>query len=259
VRRWAALLAVASLAAACATAPRQPPVVVTEKPPPAPPAKPAKPAQPKEPAAPKPPALSELEKKVAELEPRVEARTRPLFERAQLGFPPQRLHLLAFKAERKLELWGESGGGPRFVRSYPVLRASGKGGPKLEQGDWQVPEGIYNVTWLNPRSAYYLSLKLGYPNAFDRARAQEEGRTNLGGDIFIHGRDLSSGCLAVGDEAVEDLFVLAAKVGIGNVRVIIAPNDLRSKEPPADLKYRPAWLPDLYSLLRGALSAYQLR
>jgi hypothetical protein len=257
VRRCAALLAVAALAAACASAPpQQPPVVVTEKPPPAPPAKPAKP---KQPAAPKPPPLSELEKKVAELAPEVEARARPLFERAQLGFPPQRLHLLAFKAERKLELWGESGAGPRFVRSYPVLRASGKGGPKLAQGDWQVPEGIYGVTWLNPRSAYYLSLKLSYPNAFDRARAQEEGRSNLGGDIFIHGRDLSSGCLAVGDEAVEDLFVLAAKVGIGNVRVIIAPNDLRSKQPPTDLKYRPAWVPDLYQLLRGALEPFRLQ
>jgi len=234
-------------------------VVVTEKPPPAPPAKPAKPAEPKQPAAPKPPPLSELEKKVAELAPEVEARTRPLFERAQLGYPPRRLHLLAFKAERKIELWGESGGGPRFVRSYPVLRASGKGGPKLAEGDWQVPEGIYGVTWLNPSSAYYLSLKLSYPNAFDRARAQEEGRTDLGGDIFIHGRDLSSGCLAVGDEAVEDLFVLAAKVGIENVRVLIAPNDLRSKAPPSDLKYRPAWLSDLYARLRHSLSAYQPR
>ena len=258
MRRCAALLAVAGLAAACATAPKQPPVVVTE-PPPAPPVKPPPPAKPKKPDAPKPPPLSELDQKVAELAPKVEARTRPLFERAQLGFPPRRLHLLAFKAERKIELWGESGGGPRFVRSYPVLRASGKGGPKLAEGDWQVPEGIYGVTWLNPRSAYYLSLKLSYPNAFDRARAQEEGRTDLGGDIFIHGRDLSSGCLAVGDEAVEDLFVLAAKVGIENVRVLIAPNDLRSKAPPSDLKYRPAWLSDLYARLRHSLSAYQPR
>ncbi len=251
MRRSAALAAAVVLAAACATAPpKKPPVVVGEKP---------APPKPKKPAAPEPPPLSLLERTVLELSPKVEARLRPLVERAQLGFPPQRLHLLAFKAERKIELWGESGGGPRFVRSYPVLRASGKPGPKLREGDWQVPEGIYAVTWLNPRSAYYLSLKLGYPNAFDRARAKEDGRTELGGDIFIHGRDLSSGCLAVGDAAVEDLFVMAAKVGIGNVRVIIAPNDLRTREPPGDSERRPPWLPDLYKLLRGALEPFRVR
>ena len=42
------------------------------------------------------------------------------------------------------------------------------------------------------------------------------------------------------------------------MRVIIAPNDLRGKQPPADLKYRPAWLPELYKLLRGALAPFRL-
>jgi hypothetical protein len=187
----------------------------------------------------------------------VDGRLAPLFARAQVAYPPRVVHLLAFKEERKIELWAEAGGAPAFVRSYRVLRASGKAGPKMEEGDWQVPEGLYRVTWLNPRSGYHLSLKLDYPNAYDRIKARLEERRDLGGDIFIHGSDVSAGCLAVGDEAVEELFVLAARVGASNMRVLIAPNDLRREEPPADTKYRPAWLPELYAQIRAELGRFR--
>jgi len=189
----------------------------------------------------------------------VDARLQPLFARARVPYPPTHVHLLAFKQERKIELWAQAGGGPVFIRSYPVLLASGKTGPKLAKGDWQVPEGIYAVTSLNPASNHYLSLKLDYPNAFDRQKAAEENRTNLGGDIFIHGKGLSRGCLAVGDAAIEELFVLAARVGAPNLRVIITPNDLRQKQPPADTKYRPVWLSELYTVIRAELASFRLR
>jgi murein L,D-transpeptidase YafK len=191
------------------------------------------------------------------LGPAVDERLRPLFARARLPYPPRVVHLLAFKQERKIELWAEAGGPPAFVRSYRVLRASGKPGPKLQEGDWQVPEGLYRVTWLNPRSDYHLSLKLDYPNAFDRVKARQEDRGDLGGDIFIHGSDVSAGCLAVGDPAVEELFVLAARVGASNVRVLIAPSDLRRGDPPEETKYRPPWLPELYAQLRAELERFR--
>ena len=53
----------------------------------------------------------------------------------------------------------------------PVLGASGGLGPKLREGDRQVPEGVYSIVYLNPNSVAHLSLALGYPNAFDRAHA----------------------------------------------------------------------------------------
>jgi hypothetical protein len=111
-----------------------------------------------------------------------------------------------------LELWTEDTAA-RLVHRYPVLAASGALGPKLRQGDLQVPEGVYRVLWLNPNSSYHLSMKLDYPNAFDREHARRDRRTDLGGDIFVHGRAVSIGCVALGDPAIEELFVLAADTG----------------------------------------------
>ena len=69
---------------------------------------------------------------------------------------------------------------------YPILAASGVLGPKLREGDKQVPEGIYGAEALNPNSKFHLSIRLNYPNTFDRRMAQSDGRTQLGGDIMIH-------------------------------------------------------------------------
>lgn len=251
--RLAAWLAPLLFAAACATT-VAPPGDRSAKPP----AKKPRPSEPKGPVAPPPPKPGSVEAVVAKYGPAVEARLRPQFERAGVPYPPRRIHLLAFKEEKLLELWAEGGSGPRFVRWYPVLGASGRAGPKLREGDLQVPEGVYAASLLNPQSAYHLSIKVSYPNSFDRAKAEEENRESLGGDIFIHGRDLSIGCLAMGDPAIEELFVLAATVGLPNVNVVIAPNDLRSKSPPAAdrLRYQPEWLPQLYSILTTALARF---
>lgn len=246
------LLLILALAAACAA------------PKPKPPQAPAKPPSQTPPKSPPPktevkPPLTPTEQVVEKFGDEVTARLGRSFARAGVRFPPQRMHLLAFKQERMLELWADDGGAPRFIRSYPIQAASGKAGPKLVEGDRQVPEGVYRVIWLNPKSAYHLSLKLDYPNEFDRAKAALENRVSLGGDIFVHGRDESIGCLAMGDQAIEDLFVLAARVGQENVKVVIAPNDLRSKQPPTDLRYSPAWLPELYQDLRKQLQPFSLR
>lgn len=185
------------------------------------------------------------------------ARMRPFVTRAGITYPPRRLALLVFKQERRLSVWAEDRKGWRFLRAYPVLAASGNAGPKLREGDYQVPEGLYRIGWLNPASSYHLSMKVDYPNAFDRAMAARDGRTRLGGDIFIHGKNLSIGCVAIGDPAIEELFTLVADAGVGNVRVIIAPNDLRARgaiAPPAP----PLWIGRLYASIAAALREFPL-
>ncbi|HKO01171.1 MAG TPA: L,D-transpeptidase family protein, partial [Thermoanaerobaculia bacterium] len=128
-----------------------------------------------------------------------------------------------FKQERRLAVWVADAKGPwRYLRDYPVLAASGGVGPKLREGDYQVPEGLYATENLNPASSYRLSMKVGYPNAFDRLNAAREHRTRLGGDVFIHGKNVSIGCVAMGDPAIEELFTLVAETGIAHTRVIIA-------------------------------------
>jgi len=187
------------------------------------------------------------------------ARLRPYFERAKVAYPPTRVVLVGIKDTDELLVY--AGGGdttPQFIRRYTVLAASGELGPKLREGDCQVPEGIYAIESLNPNSSFHLSLRIGYPNAFDRKQAAKDGRTNLGGDIMIHGSAVSIGCLAVGDEAAEDLFVLVADTGLKDVSVILSPVDFRrGKTVPATVK-RPSWADMLYAEIRMRLQELPL-
>jgi murein L,D-transpeptidase YafK len=184
-------------------------------------------------------------------------RLAPYFRRAAIAYPPKRIALLAFKRERRVALWASDGKAWHFIRDYPILAASGKAGPKLREGDYQVPEGVYRIAWLNPASGYHLSMKVDYPNAFDRRQAALEGRTRLGGDIFIHGKNVSIGCIAVGDPAIEELFTLAADAGPHLIRVIIAPNDLRAAGAPL-AESAPAWIATLYRTIAAALAEFPL-
>ena len=170
-------------------------------------------------------------------------------------YPPDKLILLGLKKEKQLEVWAEVAGQAVFIHSYPVLAASGKGGPKLREGDRQVPEGFYRIISLNPNSSYHLSMKLNYPNAFDQQHADEEERDFLGGDIFIHGKTASIGCLAMGDRTIEELFVMVEKVGRPNISVIIAPHDPR-RMPLQTNSALPAWTVDLYQKITAAFNTY---
>ncbi len=250
-RRARACLGLAALVAAAAAAGG----CVSGRPPEAPPK--ARPA----PSRPSRAAARTVAQVVAEKGPAVDERLAPLFRRARVSYPPGKIFLLAFKREGKLELWAADrgeGAAPAFIRTYPITARSGHAGPKLKEWDLQVPEGIYRVTWLHPNSSYHLSMKLDYPNDFDRRMAAADGRTDLGGDIFIHGDAKSIGCIAVGDEGIEELFVLAARVGLDHVEVVIAPNDLR-RGPPPPLPEASAWTGALYSRIDEVLARFEVR
>ena len=197
-----------------------------------------------------------VEQRLAQYGPAARGRLRPHFERAGVAYPPARAVFLGLKSEKQLHIFAAGPAGDlRHIAAYPILAASGGPGPKLRRGDRQVPEGVYRVEALNPNSFYHLSLRLNYPNEFDRAMAAADGRTDLGGDIMIHGSSGSVGCLAMGDPASEDLFTLAAETGPANITVILAPGDPRinpTLPAPAD---RPAWLDDLHRTIRAAIAA----
>jgi hypothetical protein len=199
-----------------------------------------------------------IEERVAEYGASARARLRPYFAAARVPYPPARVVLLGLKRERELQLYAAAPGRPlAFIRSFPILAASGTLGPKLREGDRQVPEGVYRIVYLNPNSIAHLSLALGYPNAFDRMHAEEDGRdvATLGGDIMIHGGSESIGCLAVGDRAAEDLFVLAADTEWSDAVVIISPVDFRRTTLSPTRRPDPGWVPQLYAWLRGELAS----
>ena len=114
--------------------------------------------------------------------------------------------LRIYKETSELEVWKEQADG-RFamLKTYAICKWSGGLGPKVKEGDRQAPEGFYTVTpaQMNPKSSYYLSFDIGYPNAFDRAL--ERTGTNL----MVHGACSSAGCYSMTDEAAGELFALA--------------------------------------------------
>ena len=72
---------------------------------------------------------------------------------------------------------------------------------------------------------------------------------------MIHGNSVSIGCLAMGDEAAEELFVMAALSTKENVTVIISPIDFRTQASPG-FALSPPWTEDLYVSLRKKLQHY---
>jgi hypothetical protein len=196
-----------------------------------------------------------VEDRLQEFGPSVHARLKPYFDAKQVSYPPARLTLVGLKDEKIVEVYAAGTNQTlQFIRSYPVLAASGVAGPKLREGDRQVPEGIYPVEWLNPNSDYHLSFRIGYPNDFDREQAKLEGRTNLGGDIMLHGYNKSAGCLAMGDPASEEFFVLAAETGITHITIIISPVDFRAGKSVKVTDKFPKWTTGLYETIKAKLS-----
>jgi hypothetical protein len=201
-----------------------------------------------------------VEERIAEFGAIVQERLEPQFRAAGVPYPPAQVTMIGIKQERVLEVHAAGDDGVfRLITTYPVLAASGVLGPKLKEGDRQVPEGIYRVPLLNPNSDFHLSLRLEYPNDFERAMGARDGRTDLGTDIMIHGDARSRGCLAMGDPASEDLFVLAALTGIGNVKVILTPVDFRKQPDFAPPKGTPSWTGELYEIIKRELAQYDVR
>ena len=181
------------------------------------------------------------------------------FSEAGVAYPPKDIALLAFKKEQHIQLWARNDQNNwHYIHTYPLTAFSGTLGPKLKEHDRQIPEGIYRLVTFNPYSSMHLSMMINYPNEFDRQQAGKDGRHKLGGDIFLHGKDRSVGCLAVGDSAIDELFLLTHRVGLSHVQLIIAPNDLRKSKAATNTLIQPKWLPVLYQRIGKALNRFPL-
>ena len=130
--------------------------------------------------------------------------------------------LVVHKAQRRLELL-KSGA---VIAEYPIRLGLNPEGHKLHEGDFRTPEGHYYLSRRNPRSDYFLSIEVSYPNDADRRRARGN-RKPPGGSIMIHGlpnvprkpadyyarNDWTDGCIAVSNSDMVDIW-LRTKVGL---------------------------------------------
>lgn len=145
-----------------------------------------------------------------------------------LKLPLKDPHLVVEKGARRLRLYA----GGELVRVRRVALGFEPSGDKVRQGDGRTPEGDYKVCMKNPKSNFYLSLGLTYPNEEDAERGLRDGlvtraqadrikravragrcpawNTALGGEIFIHGggtaSDWTLGCVALENPEIKELF-----------------------------------------------------
>jgi murein L,D-transpeptidase YafK len=143
-----------------------------------------------------------------------------------------RIYLRAFKTEKKIELWAKNTSDSVFtlIKEFPICELSGIIGPKRRYRDLQVPEGYYHLKSLNPYSKYYLSIEVNYPNASDSIRGV---RGHLGNQIFIHGSCVSSGCIAITDDKIKELYVYCVEAynsGQEEIGITIFPARLDDKK-----------------------------
>jgi len=131
------------------------------------------------------------------------------FKAKGLVWPARYVYIRSFKYDSQLEVWVKNDRKEPFklFKTYKVCALAGTLGPKRLAGDYQVPEGFYYINEFNPRSNYYLSLGINYPNPSDRILSDS---FRPGGDIYIHGSCVTVGCIPVTDPQIEEIYILAA-------------------------------------------------
>ena len=121
------------------------------------------------------------------------------------------------KSQRKLQLIKRG----EVIKEYRVALGDNPNGHKMQEGDERTPVGDYVLDWRNPRSQYYKSIHISYPNEQDQAVARALG-VQPGGMIMLHGmpnhiqsptiraeylrRDWTNGCIAVQDHEMDEIW-----------------------------------------------------
>lgn len=131
------------------------------------------------------------------------------FKAKKLQWPAKYMYIRSFKYDSQLEVWvkNEINAPFQLFKTYKVCALAGTLGPKRMEGDYQVPEGFYYINEFNPKSNYYLSLGINYPNASDKILSDS---LRPGSAIYIHGSCVTVGCIPITDQQIDELYILAA-------------------------------------------------
>jgi murein L,D-transpeptidase YafK len=143
---------------------------------------------------------------------------------------PSDYRIVVAKQARRLDLLS----GSRIERSFTIALGRNSAADKSVEGDEATPLGEFYICAKNPRSRYFLSVCISYPNAEHAQRGLAAGligadehrqildairagrmppqHTRLGGEIYIHGRGArddphgTRGCIALNNEDMQDLY-----------------------------------------------------
>ncbi len=147
-----------------------------------------------------------------------EIKVKNYFNHKNLIYPGFRLFLRALKKERRLEVWVKPSDSSKYVllTTYDFCAVSGQLGPKRNEGDGQIPEGVYHINHFNPQSNFHLSLGINYPNSSDKLL----GGVRPGSAIYIHGNCVTIGCIPITDDKIKELYILAVEARQGGQKSI---------------------------------------
>jgi murein L,D-transpeptidase YafK len=151
-----------------------------------------------------------------------EKKLEELFSGKELDLHASEIFLRVHKLEKELELWARKKGAVQYklIKTFDICNVSGVPGPKRMIGDLQTPEGFYTIDRFNPTSSYYLSLGIDYPNSCDRHTCKA---ADPGGDIFIHGKCVTIGCMPITDDFIKELYVIAVEArNAGQTKIPVA-------------------------------------
>ncbi len=176
--------------------------------------------------------------KITELLQRKQDTLMKQFKNKGLEWPAKYIYIRSFKYDSQLEVWvkNERSQPYKLFKTYKICALAGTLGPKRMEGDYQVPEGFYHINEFNPNSLYHLSLGLNYPNMSDRMLSDS---TQPGGDIYIHGSCVTTGCIPITNQQIEELYILAAYAknqGQDFIPVHIFPIDFKNAKSEDYLK-----------------------
>lgn len=163
--------------------------------------------------------------RVAQAFAQYDAQLKKEFEEKNLVYPPKDIYIRAFKAHNEFEVWVKNPGADTFVmfKQYRICALSGSLGPKRWEGDRQVPEGLYFIVDYNPKSDFYLSMLINYPNYSDLILGN---KATPGGDIYIHGGCFTVGCMPMKDAGIQEIYTLCLNArlnGQSNIPVHVFP------------------------------------
>ena len=127
--------------------------------------------------------------------------------------------VVVYKGQRRMLLMS----GESILRTYKISLGLNPIGHKERAGDFRTPEGNYRLTRRNPRSDFFLSIQVSYPNDADSKKARRNG-WDSGGSIMIHGlpnqlkhtpayyanSDWTDGCIAVTNSDMLETWLLIA-------------------------------------------------
>jgi len=147
--------------------------------------------------------------KVSDIFKRKEDTLKKQFAARNLKWPAKYIYVRSFKYDSELEVWVKNTQEEEYklFKTYKVCALAGTLGPKRIEGDYQVPEGFYYINEFKPNSNYHLSLGLNYPNAADRILADS---SQPGGDIYIHGSCVTTGCIPITNPQIEELYIITS-------------------------------------------------